>query len=184
VSTQTPVANTSVPLTTQVGFTICSPLDKVSVPTGLVGGTQAAAEAALKDRGLDVDIRPVDSASPKGQVIEVEDEGKEVEPGTNITVKVSNNQLVVVPDVIGKTQDGAEALLQNAGLNVNPPVFVTGGGEPGTVIKQSKKAKSKVESGTSITITIVSNDPTADPSDSVSPTPTDTTGTGGGDGTE
>ncbi|WIM96607.1 Stk1 family PASTA domain-containing Ser/Thr kinase [Actinoplanes oblitus] len=183
VSLQSPAANTVIPVTTSVGFTICNAPDKVTVPDNLVGSTQGAAEDALKERGLEPKIREVDSASPKGQVVKVESAGEEVEPGTTIEVLVSNNNLVIVPNVVGKSEDVAIELLQAAGLNVNPVVYVQGGGEPGKVIKQSKKPKSKVDSGTNITITVVTTEPSADPSSSVSPTPTDTTGTGGGDGT-
>ncbi|BCJ43675.1 serine/threonine protein kinase [Actinoplanes ianthinogenes] len=184
VSKQSPSANTVVPTTTQVGFTICNAPDKVTVPTGLVGSTKEAAEAALKERGLEADFKPVDSASPKDQVVGVENEGEQVDPGSKVTVRISNNNLVIVPNVVGKSEETAIELLQNAGLNVNPVEYVQGGGEPGKVIKQSKKAKSKVESGTNITITVVAPEPTTDPSASVSPTPTDGTGTGGGTGTD
>ncbi|GAA4595329.1 serine/threonine-protein kinase [Actinoplanes octamycinicus] len=183
VSQQSPAANTVLPVTTQVGFTVCVAPKKVTVPTNLEGSSQQFAENALSDLGLKPVVKEVNSASPKGQVVDVENAGDEVDPGTEITVRVSNNQLVVVPDVVGQTEDDAVDQLQKAGLNVNPVVYVQGGGEPGKVIKQSKKPKSKVESGTNITITVVADTPTTDPSGSVSPSPTDTTGAGGGTGT-
>ncbi|GIF11575.1 Stk1 family PASTA domain-containing Ser/Thr kinase [Actinoplanes teichomyceticus] len=181
VSKQTPVASTQVPVDTQISFTICNAPEKVTVPTGLVGGTSAAAEAALKERGLVPKFRDVASASPKGQVIEVEDEGEEVEPGTEITVKVSDNKLVIMPDVVGQSQDGATALLTDKGLKVDVQI-VPGDGtqEPGTVISQSEKAKSRVEIGSTITIEVVGEQEPDPNQSSPSPDPSDTSGTGGG----
>ncbi|BCY04958.1 Stk1 family PASTA domain-containing Ser/Thr kinase [Actinoplanes sp. L3-i22] len=176
VSAQTPTKGTTVPVDTAVTYTICNAPDKVTVPSGLVGSTRASAEQALKNANLVPVIKNVDSSAPKDQVVAVEQEGDSVAPGTRITVSVSNNQLVLVPDVIGRSQDAATALLQEAGLNVTVNK-VQDGGDPGTVIAQSKKAKSKVNTGSPITITVVSDEP--NPSDSASPDPTDG-GTGGG----
>ncbi|GIF09623.1 Stk1 family PASTA domain-containing Ser/Thr kinase [Actinoplanes siamensis] len=178
VSDQTPIKGTSIPVDTPITYTICNAPDKVTVPSGLVGGTKAAAETALKNAGLVPVFQSVDSASQKDQVVRVEQEGESVEPGTRITVSVSNNQLVIVPDVVGKSQDVATALLQNAGLNVDVQT-VPDGGDPGSVIRQSKKAKSKVETGTSVTITVVSEEQTNEPS---TPPSSDPSTGGGGNG--
>ncbi|GIE91757.1 Stk1 family PASTA domain-containing Ser/Thr kinase [Actinoplanes regularis] len=181
VKNQTPTPGTTVPVDTQVTYTICNAPDKVTVPTNLVGGTRAAAEAALKDKKLLPVFKSVNSTLPKGQVISVDKEGEQVEPGTEITVQISNNNLVLVPNVVGRSEEAATVLLQNAGLNVDV-INVDSGGEPGKVIAQSKKANSKVESGTQVQITVVSEEATPNPSDSTSPGPTDTSGTGGGTG--
>jgi serine/threonine-protein kinase len=181
VSGQTPTKGTTVPVDTAVTYTICNAPDKVTVPTGLVGGTRASAEAALKGADLVPVFKDVNSAEPKGQVVKVEQEGQSVSPGTNITVSISNNQLVVVPDVVGKSQETATALLQVAELNVQVKI-VPDGGEPGTVVAQSLKPKSKVKSGTDVTISVV-GDEVPNPSDSASPDPTGTSGNGGGLGT-
>jgi beta-lactam-binding protein with PASTA domain/predicted Ser/Thr protein kinase len=183
VSTQAPTKGTTVPVDTAITYTICNAPDKVTVPTGLVGSTKSSAEQALKNANLVPDFKSVDSASPKDQVVKVDREGESVAPGTKITVSISNNQLVLVPNVIGRSQDAATALLQEAGLNVTVNK-VQDGGDPGTVIAQSKKAKTKVTSGTDITITVVADDQGADPSDSASPDPTDPGGNGAGDGTD
>lgn len=176
VKTQSPDAGGTVPVDTAITYTICNAPDKVTVPSDLVGGTKAAAEAALKNLKLVPVFKPVDSSAEKDQVVKVEQAGESVAPGTQITVSISNNQLVSVPNVLGKSQDVATALLQNADLNVEVTT-VQSGGDPGTVIAQSKKAQTKVKSGTQITITVVAEDQ-PDPSDSASPDPTDTGGVG------
>ncbi|GAA2844209.1 serine/threonine protein kinase [Actinoplanes cyaneus] len=178
VKSQTPTAGTTVPVDTAITYTICNAPDKVTVPTGLVGSTKSSAEATLKNAKLEVNFKSTDSTAPKDQVVSVDPkEGSQVAPGTRIDVYVSNNQLVLVPNVIGKTQDTATELLQSAGLNVDVTT-VQGGGTPGTVIAQSKKAKSKVETGTQVVITVVAEDQGNDPSTPPSSDPS--SGTGGG----
>jgi eukaryotic-like serine/threonine-protein kinase len=180
VQSQNPIAGTTVPVDTAITYTICNAPDKVSVPTGLVGSTKSSAEATLKNAKLEVNFKSTDSTAPKDQVVSVDPkEGSQVAPGTRIDVYISNNQLVVVPNVIGKTQDTATELLQSAGLNVDVTT-VQGGGTPGTVIAQSRKAKSKVETGTQVVITVVAEDQGNDPSTPPSADPS--SGTGGGIG--
>ncbi|WP_436525012.1 Stk1 family PASTA domain-containing Ser/Thr kinase [Actinoplanes sp. HUAS TT8] len=183
VASQTPTKGTTVPVDTEITYIICNAPDKVTVPTGLVGGTKDAAEESLKNAKLVPILKSVDSSSPKDQVVRVDpQQGQSVAPGTQITVYYSNNQLVKVPNVVGKTQEVATALLQEASLNVEINT-VQDGGTPGTVIKQSKKADTNVKAGTQIVITVVGQ-PTVDPSNSASPDPSDPTGTGGGTGTD
>ncbi|MEV6342120.1 Stk1 family PASTA domain-containing Ser/Thr kinase [Actinoplanes sp. NPDC051851] len=170
---QSPSAGETIAIDTQVSYTLCNAPDKVKVPTGLVGGTQEAAKAALESAGLVPSFKEVDSASPKGQVISVADAGDEVDPGSTVVVKISNNALVSVPNVVGKSQDAAVALLENAGLNANVEI-VASGADPGEVASQDPGAKDKVEKGSTVTIFVVST-ATAEPSESASVDPTDGT---------
>ncbi|MEV0896963.1 Stk1 family PASTA domain-containing Ser/Thr kinase [Actinoplanes sp. NPDC049802] len=175
VAEQNPDAGTTVKLTDQVSYQVCNKPDKVTVPTGLVSGTSAAAKAAIEGAGLQVDFQSVNSVAEKGQVLEVEDEGKEVPPNTTITVKVSNNNLVIVPDVKNRSQETAEALLEENFLTFNV-VYVQADGEPGTVIGQDPKAGKKVEKNRQVTIQVIAE---AEPDPSGSPSP-DATGAGAG----
>ncbi|MEU4420611.1 Stk1 family PASTA domain-containing Ser/Thr kinase [Actinoplanes sp. NPDC024001] len=174
---QDPQQGTQVQPTQTVTYTVCNPPEPVEVPEGLVGGTQAAAEAALKERGLEPRIRDVNSVQPKGQVIRVESEGKEVDPGTEITVEVSKGNQVEMPDVVGKSVEVASALLEERGLDVSTEV-VQGDGEPGEVAKQSVKAGKKVDRGTVIVLGVIgeNTEPSVPPSADASEPP----GTGGG----
>ncbi|MEV6303691.1 Stk1 family PASTA domain-containing Ser/Thr kinase [Actinoplanes sp. NPDC051861] len=167
VKTQSVQAGTAIELNASVTYQVCNAPEPVEVPEGLVGGNQSAAETALRSVGLDPEIKPVDSEKPKGEVISVESAGKKVEPGTKITVRVSNNSLVVVQDVIGKSQEVAQALLEQDGLNVEPR-FVTEGGDPGTVIDQDPKGNKKVEKSTTVIIVVVQADGEPDPTDTPS----------------
>ncbi|MBG0560525.1 Stk1 family PASTA domain-containing Ser/Thr kinase [Actinoplanes aureus] len=155
-----------------VSYTVCNAPEPVEVPEGLDGGTQAAAEAALRDRGLKPVIREVNSAQPKGQVLKVEKEGQEVDPGTEITVEVSRGNLVEVPNLVGKSVEVASALLEEKGLTPSTELATNGEqGSPGQVVKQSVKAGKKVEKGETVVLTIVgeetdpSTPPSGDPSE-------------------
>ncbi|MBW6438106.1 Stk1 family PASTA domain-containing Ser/Thr kinase [Actinoplanes hulinensis] len=172
---QDPQPGTTTELTQQVTYQVCNKPDEVPVPDTLVGGTSAQAKKALEGVGLEVDFRSVDSVAEKGQVLEVESEGEKVAPGTTITVKVSNNNLVIVPDVKGRSQETAEALLEENFLTFDV-VFVQVDGEPGTVFTQTPAAGKKVKKNTQVKLQVIVE---ADPNPSGSPSP-DTTGAGAG----
>ncbi|MEV7621526.1 Stk1 family PASTA domain-containing Ser/Thr kinase [Actinoplanes sp. NPDC089786] len=177
VAKQTPEQNTQIAVDKPVTYTLCKAPDKVQVPTNLVGSTEDAAIDALKKLKLDPKIREVDDTREEGQVIKVEKSGDQVDPGTTIEVQVSRGNLVEVPDVTGRSEDTAKALLE--GFNVTVKEVPTGG-EPGTVASQTPKGKSKAKRGSSVTINVVAQpDPDPDPTGTESPTNPDP-GNGGG----
>jgi beta-lactam-binding protein with PASTA domain/predicted Ser/Thr protein kinase len=184
VESQSPAGGEKIEPTTQVTFQLCNAPEPVGVPTGLVGGNASAAEAALVAKGLKPNIREVASDKPKGQVLSVESAGKEVDPGTEITVKVSDNSQVLVPDVKGLSEEIAKDRLEQAGLNANTET-VQAEGNPGDVVKQSVAPNKKVDKGTTITISVVGEQveesPSPDPSDGEIP-PGEDDGSGGGTG--
>ena len=178
VAKQDPAPNTSLAVDQTVSYTLCKAQDKVPVPN-LVGTTQEAAESALTEIGLKPDVDPVDSDKPEGQVVEVEKAGEQVKPGTTITLKVSRGNLVLVPNVVGKSEEAARALLGNEGFNVSVKnVQPTDGTPPGTVVEQTPTANKKAKKGSAVTITVVA-EPDPDPGDTPTPDPTDPD-TGGG----
>ncbi|SDT73464.1 Stk1 family PASTA domain-containing Ser/Thr kinase [Actinoplanes derwentensis] len=176
VSKQNPDQGATVQLTDPVTYTICTKPEEVPVPSDLRGGSFNAVKATLEGLGLKVDPREVDSIQPKNQVIEVESAGEKVPPGTTITVRYSNNNLVEVPDLKGRSQSAAEAVLNERGLIANV-VLVQADGEPGTVLDQSPVKDKKVKKGSTVTIQVIEEQqPNPDPSTSES------TGTGDGEG--
>nr|WP_221380898.1 Stk1 family PASTA domain-containing Ser/Thr kinase [Actinoplanes polyasparticus] len=165
-----------------VSYQLCQKPDKVEVPN-LVGSTRESAQTQLRGLGFKVDPQEVDSLKQAGIVVEVEKEGREVDPGTEITIKVSNGRLVKVPDVVGKSLANAQGVLENAGqFNVNTVDVQDPNGEPGTVIEQTPKANTTAEKGDRVTLSVVAepDDPGTDPTD---PTQTETPGNGDGGGT-
>ncbi|WP_328464092.1 Stk1 family PASTA domain-containing Ser/Thr kinase [Actinoplanes sp. NBC_00393] len=176
---QSPNAGTQVEANQVISYTVCNAPEPVVVPKGLVGGTQGAAEAALRAIGLEPEIREVPSVRQKGQVVDVEKAGEKVDPGTQITVEVSDGNLVEMPNVIGKSAEVASALLAEKGLTGSTEVVPGAEGNPGEVVSQSVKEGKKVEKGTTIVLGIVgeNTDPNPEPSDGESEPP----GTGGGE---
>jgi serine/threonine protein kinase len=181
VVNQQPPKDTPTAANTQVSYQLCQPPSQVTVPTGLVGGTQENAEAALQKQGLVPEIKQVDSSQQAGTVISVESAGNKVDPGTQITVRVSRGNQFPMPYVIGQSQEGARAILENDGLNPSVNTVAGDGTQPpGTVIAQNPSKGKPVTKGDNVTITVV-GDASPDPSDSAS-APPDGGGNGGGNG--
>ncbi|GGQ46200.1 Stk1 family PASTA domain-containing Ser/Thr kinase [Couchioplanes azureus] len=179
VEEQRPPAKSSLRLDQPVTLILCQDPKKVTVPDNLVGAQQDAAEAALKDKKLVPVIDYVDDDAPRGVVISVESQGKQVAPGTEITVQVSKGNLVEVPDVLGRDESAARALLEDRGFtNVNVELTNESGAEPGKVFKQTPAGKEKRPTSTTVTLFIGAPD-APDPSGSQSTGPD---GPGGSDG--
>jgi serine/threonine-protein kinase len=179
VVAQTPEPNTRIAVDQPVTYTLCKAPDKVRVPD-LKGSFRDAAEKTLTDLGLDPDFDEVDSAAPEGQVIEVEKAGQQVDPKTKITVKISKGNLVEVPNVVGRTQDAAEALLGAAGFEVRVEE-VAREGEAGTVVEQNPAANRSRPRGSTVTIVVI-EEQVPDPGNSGDPDPDETTPPNGGAG--
>jgi serine/threonine-protein kinase len=179
---QNPKEGQPVTSDTQITYQLCQPPAKVKVPGNLVGGTQDNAEQALTSIGLVPDIKQVDNIAQGGTVLDVESQGKSVDPGTHITVKVSRGNQVKMPDVTGKPIDVAQGILDSRGqFNVSINKVPGDGSQPaGTVIKQNPSKDTPISNGDTITLTVVDDTPSGGPS-SGGTTPPDG-GNGGGNG--
>jgi serine/threonine-protein kinase len=183
VARQNPAPNTQIAVTEPVTYQLCKAPDLVKVPGDLVGSTEQAARQRLEGLGLRANIDSVDSDRPAGQVLEVEKSGQQVEPGETITVKTSRGNLNEVPDVTGRTEDTAKAVLSERGFNVNVKSVQQEGGVVGTVASQDPAGGEKRKKGTRVTITVIAEpdtDPTGEPDPSGTTTPP--AGSGGDSG--
>ncbi|MFI7545567.1 Stk1 family PASTA domain-containing Ser/Thr kinase [Actinoplanes sp. NPDC049599] len=171
VERQTPEPNATLPVNTPVVLNMCSSPALTRVPSNLVGSTRDNAESALRDAKLDPKFVEESSDQPAGRVIDVEKEGQQVKPGTEITVKISRGNLIEVPNVVGKSEELARALLQNAGFTNIVTEQSDEQGTPGQVVSQTPDAKQKRSKGTKITLTVISEQ-IPDPDGSGSPDPT------------
>jgi beta-lactam-binding protein with PASTA domain/predicted Ser/Thr protein kinase len=181
VSDQSPDSGTTVQLTQAVTYKVCNPLAAVKVPNDLQGVSAGAAEARLSSLGLNPKIQRVNSTAEKDRVLEVEKAGQEVAPDTTITVKVSNNALVKVPEVENKSFDAAQALLESQDL-IAEQILVQADGVPGTVIKQLTEAGKEVKRNSKVQLQVIADTGTPDPSGSASAGPGTGAGTGSGEG--
>jgi serine/threonine-protein kinase len=181
VTEQNPGPGTTVALTQPVTFKVCNPLAAVTVPNDLQGVSAGNAEARLSSLGLTPKIQRVNSTAEKDRVLEVEKAGQKVDPGTTITIKVSNNALVKVPDVENKSFDAAQALLESQDL-IAEQIDVQADGTPGTVIKQLTEAGKEVKRNSKVQLQVIVEAGNPEPSGSASAGPGGGAGTGTGEG--
>jgi serine/threonine-protein kinase len=184
VTQQDPVAGTKVEKNSKVTLTVCAGPNTSEVPD-LRGATRQAAEDRLKDLHLKADIETVNSKEPKDIVLSVDKAGQSVPFNTVIKVRVSNNLLTEVPDVVGQKQDVAEGILRQAGFNVRVQDGqpVTDPAVAGQVSDQNPGARKDAKRGDTVTIKVsVLREPDDEPTpdDSGSPGPG---GPGGNNGT-
>ncbi|KAA8830032.1 Stk1 family PASTA domain-containing Ser/Thr kinase [Bifidobacterium tissieri] len=121
-----------------------------TVPDGLSGISADAAEAKLKQAGLNATTQQVASSDvDEGNVVSTSpDEGSKVEQGSTVTLYVSKgSDQVTVPDVTGQSLSSARQALQALGLTVS-----SSGNDSDTVTSQSPTANSKVNAGSSVTL--------------------------------
>jgi serine/threonine-protein kinase len=171
VAKQTPAANTQVDRNASVSLTMCAAPDAVTVPNNLVGSTQAVAKETLERLGFKPRFQEVDSALPRGTVVEVQFAGEAKPKGTEINVQISRNNLVQVPRVIDSTQETAERLLEDAGFKVRVVQGeIVSADQAGRVSQQSPGAGQTRKKGTTVTIWVDVAEPSPTPNES-SPSP-------------
>jgi eukaryotic-like serine/threonine-protein kinase len=172
VTEQTPAADTQVDRNASVRLTMCAAPDAVTVPNNLVGSTQAVAKSTLEGLRFKPRFQEVDSAAPKGTVVEVQFAGEAKPPGTEINVQISRNNLVQVPRVIGSTQETAERLLEDAGFKVRPVRGeIVSADQAGRVSQQSPGAGETKKKGTTVTIWVDVAEPPPTPSETPTTSP-------------
>ena len=128
----------------------------VRVPD-VVGQTEDAAVRELEGAGLDVRIRrEFNRQFDQGEVFQQQPAaGRRIETGSPVTISVSRGvQQVEVPNVIGQSQDDAEATIADAGLRVGDVGDEFSDQPEGTVIGQSPDPGTEVDRGSAVSITV------------------------------
>jgi len=101
---------------TPIKLDVCGGPNLVVVPD-LVGLSRSGADNNLKSVGLIGDFKEVDNVAPKGQVLSSEPvAGTQLKVGDHVVVNVSLGNLIVIPNVIGLTEDQARERLDDAGF--------------------------------------------------------------------
>jgi serine/threonine-protein kinase len=156
---QNPEAGKKVDAGTVVTITVAAATNTVKVPS-LAGMNQENAIALLNSMGLTSTVEAVDSEQPGGTVVGQDPlAGTEVEPGTTVTVQVSNAPpatTVKVPAVaaLGLTEAQAKARLAQYGLKARVVYTETPDFKPGLCIYQIPPAGTEVEIGSVVQIEI------------------------------
>jgi beta-lactam-binding protein with PASTA domain/predicted Ser/Thr protein kinase len=93
----------------------------VAVPN-VINQEVGAAQTVLKEKGFDVDIKPVPSFAAQDTVTEQDPTaGSKVDEGSTVTLSVSSGPAIVqVPNVANLSEDDATKRLENAGFRVSP----------------------------------------------------------------
>jgi eukaryotic-like serine/threonine-protein kinase len=156
----------------------------VQVPT-VTGLDRAAAEAALRDRGLAASVtrRQTDAAQPGAVLAQDPAAGTSLAPGATVALVVAEAiPTVAVPDVVDATLAQARAELRQAGFAVRVRRrSVDTPDEDGIVLDQSPAGGEARTAGTTVTLVAgrfeppppdTTPTPTPTPTPTVTPTPT------------
>ena len=126
VTQQNPPAGSQLSRGSRVTVTVGTGPRMIRVPSNLVGQDIEDVRSTLDAMGFDVQVENVDSTETDGQVLSVSDEGNELPADSTVTVRVSNGQLIVAPDLVRQTPEEAEEALRDAGwsgsFNIGRPV--------------------------------------------------------------
>ncbi len=179
VLTQDPEAGARVDEGTRISFEWCAGAGVVTIPS-VANLPEAVAISELEDLGLKVTVEPADSSLPQGTAIETDPPvGQEVAADSTIILKVSKGNLKKVPNVVGRTEAEAKAVLETTGfLPGNIEVLETptdDADRAGRVMFQDPVADSERDPATTtIRITIgkyTEPEPTGTPTPTPTPTP-------------
>jgi serine/threonine-protein kinase len=145
-----------------VKVTVGTGLATVQVPDGIVGQPLDAATAALTAAKLQVVSQEADGTEPANQVLTMDPlPGVKVQEGTPITLTVSNNALMVMPNLKNSTPGEAVSVLNDQGWRGDADSItrsttpVTNPGLVGAIVDQSPAAGSVVpKTGTAVRVTV------------------------------
>ena len=159
VMDQDPRASRQMPEGTEINIVISKgeePKEQVQVPD-LTNKTPKEAQEACTKVGLtavagdEVEDDDIEEGRIAKQDVEA---GSSVDKGTKVTYHVSKGtSQVVVPNVVGDTEDSATSTLTNAGLKVSVQ-YEESSEKAGKVISMSPKNGNSVDKGSTITLTV------------------------------
>ena len=151
-----PPAGTRLELKSSVTIQVSSGPRVIEVPS-VVGLDQGEAEGEIRQAGLVPRVHKQESPEPEGQVIDqIPDAGSSAQHGDSVTIVVSSGVgRVVVPNVVGESQDAAVSDLQAAGLSARVITQTTDDpNSDGVVLSQSPQGGSKLPEGEAVAISV------------------------------
>ena len=151
-----PVAGSQAECQSTVTLAVSKGANEITVPD-LVGDQQEVAESELSKLKLIPNVDTRDADEPEGTVIDQEPAaGSGVLRGDTVTIVVSTGAgSVLVPDVVGQTEDAAKGALSSRSLGADVvEQDTTNSDEDGRVLEQAPGAGSRVRAGDTVTIVI------------------------------
>lgn len=165
VISQSPSAGTEVKTDSIVDIIISKgPETKKTQVPNVVGVTFAQANTALRNLKLQMDFTEVFSDTVAADIVISQDieGGTEVDENTTVNLVVSKGkELILVPSVIGQTQEAATTSLTNAGLVVTTSQAFSDTVAKGLVIEQSPTAGLQIVRGSTANLVISQGKQTA-----------------------
>ncbi|MGQ0479576.1 MAG: Stk1 family PASTA domain-containing Ser/Thr kinase [Pseudonocardia sp.] len=114
---QSPKARQQVAGQSSVTITIGQKAQTVRIPADIVGTRADDARGRLEKLGLNVETDEVDGPGERDSVLQSSPAaGRDVPPGSTVTLTVSRGNEQTMPDVVGRGVDEARSLLRDAGL--------------------------------------------------------------------
>ncbi len=158
VMKQTPSGKTKAAQGSKIDLVISQGTDQVEVPD-VTGMSLDAARARLEKAGLKLQQAGSEYSSSVAEncIISQSPNSGKVPKDTAISVVVSKGKedtTVVVPNVLGSSQQYAESAMRDAGLSVNVISNYSENTPAGQVMQQSISGGQRVEKGTSVTIEV------------------------------
>ena len=149
-----PAAGQLVAFGEAITVTLTPPDSGQAVVPDLIGETESGAEDLLDAAGLVIDVEFVDVTGETDVGLVVRQSpppDTSADQGDTVRVFIGQSTIpgqVVVPDLIGETESGAEDLLDAAGLVIEvEAVEVTDDSDVGLVVQQSPTPDTRVDSG-------------------------------------
>lgn len=154
-----------------IDFVISSGRPSVTIPD-VIGDNKDSAESALRDLGLRVRLQERQSDENRDDVVAVDPGvGTEVSEGTQVTIFWSSGP-TEVPNVVGRTEQEATRILQEAGFEVDRIEDSTTEATKGEVLQQSPQEGTQLNQGSTVTIVVSTYE---EPEPTPTPTPTEPT---------
>ncbi len=114
IMSQNPAGGTQISKGSKVSVTVSTGHEKVKVPA-MRGMNIEQVESTFESLGLKTTRVDVDSSRPVGEVLAIAGEGTEVQRETTIELRVSNGQMIRVPDLTGQSREEAVTRLGEMG---------------------------------------------------------------------
>ncbi len=175
-----PAAGEEVECQSTVTLIVSKGANLITLPD-VLGDDETVARSQLEGLGLIVNVDTKDDDAPEGTVIGQDPgPGSELERNARVTIVVSTGAgAVIVPDVVGQSEDAARGSLGSRGLSVDVVEQETEDrGDDGRVLQQAPSPGSRVRTGDTVTIVVgVFTEPETTTTTTIPSTTTTTTDT-------
>ncbi len=160
VTAQEPAAGAKLELDSTVQITVGTGPEQVRIPN-VVGQTLDVAQPNVEGAGFKVEVENIDSGRPRGQVVATDPTGGDTAArGSTVRLKVSNGNMIEMPDLSGQTVSQALTTLRKEGWTgsssqlVQRPEPTLETDQVGKIVTQAQPPGSEVSKTSTVTVGI------------------------------